>query len=72
MRAPRLITQFPDLDAERAGDRFPQLLGARPGRGVVIDMGLIAIDFDRLGGCEVIIVPPGVLQNCRSLGRRTQ
>jgi hypothetical protein len=50
VRAPRLVAQFPDLDAQGSGDLLPQPFGARAGLGVIMDMGVIAVDPDRLAG----------------------
>src|SRR6516162_10709846 len=50
MRTPRRVAQFPYFNTQRSGDRFAQLRGACSGLGVVIDMSVIAVDFDELCG----------------------
>jgi hypothetical protein len=45
VRADRLVAEGSGLDSELADDRVTQPLGERPGGGVVINMGVIALDF---------------------------
>jgi hypothetical protein len=49
MRTGRLVEEAADLRREFVENRLRQFLGREPGRGVVIDMGVIALDIGVVG-----------------------
>ena len=49
MRANRTVAEPSELDGELFADRLGKSLGGRLGLGVVVDVGVVAVDLDRDG-----------------------
>ena len=56
MRANRTVAEPSELDGKLFADRLGKSLGGRLGLGVVVDVGVVAVDLDWLGFGSSILV----------------